>query len=281
MRNILALVFLLALVAAPVLADDWSQSFVVTGTPDVRIHTDDGAIKLLSGATGKVEASVHATGYTRGKDYDVQVSQSGNRVDVTVHRRHETFGIFNWGGAGRSIEVRVVVPHSTNVQLNSGDGRVTLNDVAGTIRVTTGDGAIEAARLSGSVELQTGDGKVTAGEIEGSLQAHTGDGILNVQGRFQALNVETGDGLVDVRVENGSTMQRSWSIRSGDGKVTLTLPASFAADLDAATQGGRIDSDFSGNSAQERSRFKARLNNGSDLLTVRTGDGNITIRRVK
>lgn len=280
MRNVFCLLFLIILLAASAPADDWSQSFNVTGTPNVRLQTNEGSIKVSPGAAGKVEASVHAVGYTRGPDYEVQVSQSGNRVEVNVRRRGEFFRWLEFGGtARRSIEVRLLVPHSANLDLSSGDGGVTVDDVAGTIRISTGDGSIQARRLSGSVELRTGDGQVTAELTEGSLQAHTGDGSITARGRFQGLNLETGDGQVDVRVEEGSAMQRSWSVRTADGSVWLALPASFAADLDVLTRDGHIDSDFPGNPQRDRSRFQARLNNGTHLLTIRTGDGSITIRK--
>lgn len=280
MRTVVFPMFLLALLAAPATADDWSQSFAVAGTPNVRLQANEGSVKVSSGAFGKVEASVHAVGYTRGRDYDVQVNQSGNRVEVNVRRRGGPFGWLEFGGtARRSIEVRLLVPRSTNLDLSSGDGGVTADDIAGTIRITTGDGSIQVRRLSGSIELRTGDGQVTAEAAEGSLQAHTGDGSITARGRFQELNLESGDGQVDVRVEDGSAMQRSWSVRTGNGSVSLALPASFAADLDVVTQDGHIASDFPGNPRRDSSRFQARLNSGTHLLTIRTGDGSITIRK--
>ncbi len=278
MRKVLFLLCVVALLATAALADDWAQGFNVSGTPDVRLRVNDGAIRVHSGADGKVEASIRAAGYTRGRDYEVQVSQSGSRIDLNIRRRTD-FRWFNWGaGPQRSFEVDLVVPRAANLDLNSGDGSVKVDDVAGNLRVGTGDGSIEVSRVKGNIELRTGDGHVTA-DAEGSLQAHTGDGAVTARGRFQALTLETGDGHLDVRVDEGSTMQRGWSIRTGDGGVTLSLPASFAADLDVATQDGHIDSDFSGNS-QNHNRFQSRLNNGTHLLTVRTGDGGIRIRRM-
>lgn len=278
MRKLLFVMCVVALAATAALADDWAQNFKVSGTPDVRLRVNDGAIRVHSGADGKVEASIRAVGYTRGRDYEVQVSQSGDRINLNIRRRTE-FGWFNWGaGPHRSFEVTLVVPPAANLDVNSGDGSVKVDDVAGNLRVGTGDGSIEVSRVRGNIELRTGDGHVTADWAEGSLQAHTGDGAVTARGRFQALTVETGDGHVDVRVDEGSAMQRGWSIRTGDGGVTLALPGSFAADLDVATQDGHIDSDFSGNS-QNRTRFQSRLNNGTHLLTVRTGDGSIRLRR--
>jgi DUF4097 and DUF4098 domain-containing protein YvlB len=275
MKRILFLVAVAFFVAGAAAADDWSQTFGVSGTPDVHLRVNDGTIKVSSAPGRNVQAAVHAVGYTRGRDYEVQATQTGSRIDLNIRIRSEGFRLFNWGS--RSLEVRLVVPATTNLDLDSGDGQVTVADVAGTLRARTADGDIDVRRVRGDLELRTGDGRVTVDSVEGSLLAHTGDGSISARGRFQGLSLETGDGSIDVRVENGSAMSRAWSIRTSDGTVELGLPAGFAAYLDASTSDGDIHSDFPG--TPHGGRFEARLNSGAYLLTVRSGDGSISIRR--
>jgi hypothetical protein len=102
---------------------------------------------------------------------------------------------------------------------------------------------------------------------------------MRIGGRFHTLSLETGDGSVDVRVAAGSKMDRGWSLTTGDGALSLALPAAFAGELDVVTHGGHIDSDFPGDMREENSRLQARLNNGAHLFRVRTGDGSIRIRK--
>jgi hypothetical protein len=72
-------------------------------------------------------------------------------------------------------------------------------------------------------------------------------------------------------------------LRTRDGSVSLRLPQDIAADLDAHTGDGRIDSDFpvtvSGSSLTDSKSVRGRLNGGGPLLEIRTGDGSIHISR--
>ncbi len=118
--------------------------------------------------------------------------------------------------------------------------------------------------------------------MKGSLNAHTGDGHVTVGGRFDELNVETGDGHVSATVDSGSAMKSNWNVRTHDGRVTVELPATFSADLDAHTGDGRIRADLQGANTHDRDRpdrhdFRTRLGSGGHLFTIRTGDGGIRL----
>jgi len=269
-----AMVFCLA--AGLCLADDWSQSFEVSGTPDVRIKVNDGHIKVTTGSASEVQVMVRARGYERDKDYKVRPVHSGNRVEVEIDLKP-----LERIGGNRSFEVQVTTPIAANLDLETGDGHVSLEKIKGTIKARTGDGHISAGDLEGPVEFRTGDGHISSGSIRGSLFARTGDGHISASGRFAKLDAETGDGHVEIRVEEGSVMSGHWNLRSGDGRVAITLPAGFVADLDASTSDGRIHSDFPGTVSrrEDASDLRAKLNGGGNLITLRTGSGNVSISR--
>jgi hypothetical protein len=72
-------------------------------------------------------------------------------------------------------------------------------------------------------------------------------------------------------------------VRTGDGSVTLRLPDGFAADLDVHTGDGHITMDFpvtieSGASLKQNA-IRGKINGGGQLLEIKTGDGNVTLRR--
>ena len=74
-------------------------------------------------------------------------------------------------------------------------------------------------------------------------------------------------------------MSDSWSIRTGDGNVTLQLPRDFQADLELHTGDGHIDMDFpvASSGKVNRSNVHAKLNGGGSPLNARTGDGSIRV----
>jgi hypothetical protein len=95
--------------------------------------------------------------------------------------------------------------------------------------------------------------------------------------------LETRDGSVVVRAERGTQMTDDWTVRSGDGSVTVEMPADFAAEIDAETEDGTVRADLeiegaSDRRGDDRRRLRGRLGAGGHLLRVRTGDGSIRLR---
>jgi hypothetical protein len=116
----------------------------------------------------------------------------------------------------------------------------------------------------------------------------TGDGGVNVTGRLTSVKLHTGDGSIVYRAEPGSEMSDNWDITTGDGGVTLYLPAGLDAELDAHTGDGSIRNDLDVESSAEENRrdskeerrrtLRGRIGGGGKQIRVRTGDGTIRLR---
>ncbi len=258
-------------------AEDWSKTFDIKGSPDVILRTNDGHITVKTWNQPKVQATLIATGYTRD-DYDVEPSQSGDKVQITIRKRNRQF---TWDWGNRTFRLEVIMPAKGTLDAQTGDGHVEVSDLSGNIQVNTGDGHISGRDLQGAVKLKTGDGHITLSRLKGSLSARTGDGHVSVEGRFEELDVETGDGHVSATVESGSAMKNNWNVRTRDGRVSVELPATFAGEVDARTGDGRIRADLqgisSGDRRSDRHDFRTRLGSGGHLFTIRTGDGGIRL----
>ena len=264
------------------------RRFSVNGTADVRVTTFDGSIQIQSWDRPEVLVEVEKRGPTKAivESLQVIVQQKGNLIELEVKRpKNETLsGIgFNQSAYARLI---VSVPTTTNVRALSGDGSIRVDRVNGRIDLRTGDGSIRASEVSGDLTFDTGDGSVVVERAEGKLAVDTGDGSVTVGGRIATLKLHTGDGSVVYRAEPGSTMGTPWEITTGDGSVTLYLPADFGAELDAHTGDGRIINDLERleplekAERDERSRrtLKGTIGSGGPLLRVRTGDGAIRFK---
>jgi len=66
---------------------------------------------------------------------------------------------------------------------------------------------------------------------EGRLTLDTGDGGVNVTGNLSGLRFHTGDGSIVYRAQPGTTMSEDWDITTGDGGVSLYLPAEFGFSI--------------------------------------------------
>jgi Putative adhesin len=261
------------------------KRFVVEGKPDVKLSTRDGSIEIRSWDHPEVLVVIekHAFSKEAAAGIEVSSSQDGNHVSVEVKLpREEKLGWF-WGGLG-SAKLIVSLPAASDVQATTGDGSIDLEGVGGAISLRSGDGSIRARGVSGTLAARSGDGSIRLDDIKGAIDANTGDGSIAVAGAFSGVRARSGDGSVAVHAQAGSATETDWDISSGDGSVSLEIPETFGAELDARTGDGGVRlegitlSNVSGDLG--RNRAAGRLGAGGRALRVRTGDGSIHLRRV-
>jgi DUF4097 and DUF4098 domain-containing protein YvlB len=259
------------------LGDEWHRTYNVSGKSAVHIETNDGAVRVSTWEGKQIEARVETTGW-RIDDNEVRIieRQVGDRLELEARVPN-----FHWnsGFRNRSLRIELRIPLESDLSIRTGDGSVETDNNVGSVDIHTGDGHIKVNRARGAIRLSTGDGHIEATGLDGRLEATSGDGHIQIEGRLDSLNLNTNDGTIDARVSRGSRMSTNWSIRTGDGDVTLRLPEDFQADLEMHTGDGRIRTDFPivASGRLGRSDIHGKLNGGGPPLTARTGDGSIHI----
>jgi len=260
-RIALALLALGLSATLPAFADEWSKTYTLSGKPDLRIETSDANIRVTTWDQNTIEAKVITTRYKIGEDgIRVNEHQNGDTVEIEVRYPHHNFSV-EWGQ--HHVDIVIQMPREGRVNLRTGDGKI---DIAG---------------LKGEMDLHSGDGSENLDGVEGKLHASTGDGHITAHGRFDELELKTGDGHVDVRATNGSSLAAGWRLETGDGNVSLELPGDLAADVDLHTSDGHIDLDLpvTAEGKVRENEIRGKLNGGGSLLTIRTGDGSIHLRK--
>jgi hypothetical protein len=268
---------LAVLAASAAGADEWTHQYPLKGGAELHVRTDDGSVRIETGIGSEIDARVTTVGWRIAPgEVTITESQTGDRVDIEVRLPKDRPG---WGTGHRSITVALRVPKQADLTVHTGDGSIEAQPVSGHLDLSTGDGSITADGLQGAIRLHTGDGSIRATGLSGRLEADTGDGHMNVRGRFDVLDLRTGDGGIEATAEAGSKVEAAWSLRSGDGSITLRLPEGFGADLDAHTGDGGIDLDkpvmVTGTISPNTVRGK--LGAGGLPLQVHTGDGAIRL----
>jgi DUF4097 and DUF4098 domain-containing protein YvlB len=177
-----------------------------------------------------------------------------------VRYPHHNFNI-EWGQ--HKVEIIIQMPREGQVNLRTGDGKIEVNG------------------LKGEMDLHTGDGAVTLDAVDGKLHATTGDGHIRASGRFDELDLKTGDGHIEARANSGSSLASGWRLETGDGNVSLEVPGDMAADVDLHTSDGHIDLDMPVTTAGKirENEVRGKLNGGGSMLSIRTGDGSIHLRK--
>jgi hypothetical protein len=257
MKRLSVLILLACAAALPAAADDWTKTYTLTGQPDLRIETSDANIRVTTWDQNTIEAHVITSRYKIGEGgIHIDDHQTGDSVEIEVRYPHHniTFGSYE-----RRVEINIQMPR---------EGRVNLH---------TGDGKIELTGLKGDMTLHSGDGSENLDSVDGKLHASTGDGHIRASGRFDELDLKTGDGHLDVRAAAGSTLSTGWRLETGDGSVSLEVPADLNADVDLHTSDGHIDLDLpiTTQGGMRQHEIQGKLNGGGGLLSIHTGDGSI------
>jgi DUF4097 and DUF4098 domain-containing protein YvlB len=261
MRSICLSLFVAALAfTAFAHADDWSKTYDLTGKPELRVETHDANVRIESWDQNKIEARVTTRGWHIGSGgLEIVEHQQGNAVEIELRQPHHTH--FSIGIENRRTELEIRMPRSAKVNVHSGDG------------------AVSAKGLEGELEFATGDGRLEIEDVDGSLRAHTSDGSVRVSGRFDVLELRTSDGRVEVEAQPGSQLREPWVVRSSDGSVTLRLPGNLAADVALHTSDGSITTNIpiAVEGSFGRHDVHGKMNGGGKLLTVHTSDGSVTL----
>ena len=245
--------------------DRESNTFNVSAAPRVRVETFDGAVSVH--AWDKNEVSYTAT-KRAADDREMQgikltAQGSGGEVNIRADfdKSHARVYSEKGGGvvysSGAEVEFDLYVPRNATLFVSSGDGRLRVEGVSGEVELRTGDGPIDVTGARGRLRAETGDGRIRVEDFEGDAEARTGDGRITLDGSFTRLAARTGDGTISLSLPEGAnaTLETDASSVYNDGVAVAETP-----------------------DAEARVR-RWRVGGGGNVLTLRTGDGQIILRR--
>jgi DUF4097 and DUF4098 domain-containing protein YvlB len=265
------------------------KQFAVSATDpvDLRIQTFDGVIAIRSWDRNEVLVEIERRGPDQASAEALVVNQSqeGNRIVIEAPdpgRRRNVVGFGGW--VPQSVNLTVTAPRRVQLVARTGDGRIDIRDLEGTVDVNSGDGRIAASNVNGQLQAHTGDGQIQIESVTGRVAADSGDGPIEIAGRLNELTVRTGDGSVRVDAAEGSVMKGDWRITTGDGRIVMRVPTGFNAEVDASTGDGYVRVDGVSNPSRdgderEQRRVVGRLGSGGSTLQLRSGDGSIEVGR--
>ena len=223
---------------------------------DVRVSTIDPRgrkITIDPGTNGgasvrgwdKDEVEVHARMQGQGRSQrdaddalrDIRLSVGGSTIRATSEGRNERSG---------SVEFVVYVPRQTDLEIETTNGPIGIDDVSGAMTLTAVNGPISLRGVGGDIRARAQNGPLTV-ELTGSRWSGEG------------LNAET-----------------------VNGPATLSVPRDYNAELETGTENGPAYVDFPMTvNIQGRltHRIRATLGRGGAPVRVVTTNGPLTIER--
>jgi len=253
----------------------------------LKIEMDGGSIDVEGHEAEEVRVDARSSGFA-ADSVRFELDEDGGRDLRLSIRSSGLMGLF-----GARVRLHVRVPTRFSVDLRTGGGDVTVEEVEGEVRARSGGGGVEVNRIVGPVEIETSGGRIRADAVRGELRARTSGGSINVADASGGLDVETSGGPLELRDVSGPVRARTSGgsievrfsgspegfVETSGGGIEVEVVRGAGLRLDARTSGGRVslDRDFQVRGRVEPSLVEADLNGGGPRLELRTSGGHIEV----
>ena len=259
----------------------------------VRIGSPNGAIKVVAGRGSEVQIRAEKR-VSRGSVEDVGfvVRRTAGGITVCAVFRNEdecsAAGDYQgddlprrWSDDHRvSIDFTVSVPQGARIKVGTGNGAFAIEGVGADVIASTGNGRLDISGSSARVTASTGNGQVMIDGARGPVEVSTGNGPVHVASATGEITANTGNGAIDVAIDRLDP-PADLDLTTGSGRITVTAPAGFGAELRWRTGNGLVRTDFPLETTDRLSRSRGRgtIGNGNGRLEARSGNGDVVIRR--
>lgn len=295
-----------------------SVSLAKDGSVVVRNVSGDITIKTWNKAEVNIDALKvsKASSMEKAKEnadkVKIEVTEEGTTLRIEVDYPERGFR-----DASVSVHFNLMIPDkaSADAKSVSGDirasniggeakiesvsGDLTLESIAGFLKAHSVSGDVEATKaskgadcstVSGDVEIRdvVGDvflnsvsGEISAEQIKGGVDAESVSGDITLGGVTEGRQVKAKALSGTVKYMGEIYRDGRYHFNSHSGRITLSIPADAAFDLEARTFSGTIDSDFEIKIVGKISRKKlsGSVNGGGAEVVCKTFSGDIDLEK--
>jgi hypothetical protein len=281
------------------------ETYALPANGTVKIDSYRGFINVAVGDTPNVEIRVRSISQIEDKaeaqraldTLQLRIEQVGGQIQVIATNPSET-GIRLDIVELRKLEVyfEVVVPANCNLDLNTADGGITVDSLAGNMKARTetgsiffrqihGDveavsqaGDIVVSRCSGSVNLRANQGNVRIGTVGGRAVLETVNGDIEIMSAYSTVfaKVAAGDISAGFAQIDGAS-----SISTLVGDITAVLNPEENFSIKARSRWGKIISELAAGSVSgkvRRGRLTGDYRGGGPQIEIEAPGGSVWIK---
>ncbi|HEX7069814.1 MAG TPA: DUF4097 family beta strand repeat-containing protein [Rhodothermales bacterium] len=264
------------------IADVVEERFKVSSGGTLELDLDAGDIDVRRGNAGAVviRADRCASSREQLREHEMTAEKSGNNVEVVSRLGSDRgFSLFGRGRRSLRVVISAIIPSDYNIDFSTGAGNVVIRDAVGAVSGETGAGKLVLTSVRGPVEISTGSGNVELREILGQVDVQTGAGNVELRDVEGALSVQTGAGNVVAEIVRQPKSRTE--LQSGAGNVTVILAPSVRVDVEAVASVGSASTDFplKVEGSWMTKSFEGSINGGGPDILMRSGVGNVALRR--
>jgi DUF4097 and DUF4098 domain-containing protein YvlB len=244
---------------------------IPAGTIDVRVHDEPVTTARVTGS--------------RADDISVEFDErpSGDRLTVGTRGRKW----LGWLGVGMEVDVTLVVPEGTTLDVTTGSAGVEVTGSVAAITFRSGSGALRFDGVTGNVVTKTASGDVDGGDVRGSVRSNGASGDLSIGSVGRTCVCRSASGDLSIGRAGGDTQLASASgdveigvmtagktlIRTVSGDAEVGVVEGADVYLDLASTSGAVSCDLEPASGPIAGSAELSL----DVTSV---SGDVRIRRV-
>ena len=233
-------------------ADRIEQSFTVGTAPALQVDNFAGGVTVRPGPAGTIQVIAVKKGFSQSTRDRIQVQMTEQADGVLIKTERPS------GLSSGSVDLEIVAPADTRLQLHTGSGGVVAEDMAGPATVDTGSGGIDLLDVKAVERAETGSGGITVRGASGPIRLQTGSGGIEYEGAPQG----------ECRFHTGS------------GGIDLALPADLNARVDLSTGSGSIRVGFPVSGQVNPKDVQGTIGDGSEAtIYAETGSGSIELTK--
>ena len=179
-------------------------------------------------------------------------------------------------GRGGDVQISDVTGTATVNGEFSGD--VEFRNVGQTLRYLSSRTDLTAQQLAGRLAMDSGS--LEASGVRGPFDLTTRAKDINLDGFSHSVRISNTDGDIEMRAAGVPT--RPIEVQSNKGEIQLNIPSNSSFQIDATSQHGEVESDFSGpnlkvNSSGEAPSITGFYGKGGPTIRLSTAYGTIRL----
>jgi hypothetical protein len=263
----------------------------------LRVHNFNGPMVAVMSTDENAEVRAVKRGRYRSdriersdrySDIEFETRKLGNDILICALRPDDdcdedgisTHGDSDRNGRNQRAEFSIKVPKGVKLQIVTGNGEIETVGTGAGVVARSGNGAVHVDAHGDGVTASSGNGDVEVLGAGAPVNAHSGNGHIEVTTTLGPVQATSGNGNIDVEIGSLKT-QENMSFRSGNGRISLTLPGDYNGELESSTGNGHLISDFplSVEGRLDRQRVRATIGKGGPRLRMSSGNGNIVLRK--
>lgn len=224
-------------VVSVIAREQWSDTRTASaaGISRLWVNNDNGRVVVRGADTDQIVIDADYSRGLFGLDESVGTAGDQYRIDADC----PALGEWCW------VNYEITVPRHLDVEIDTGNGRVSVSGVDGAIDIDTDNGRVELADASGTVRAAADNGRIVGSDLASAVvdvETENGSIDLTFAEPPDSVTAATDNGSIDLALPDVEGDYNVVAPRTGNGGVEVNIASdpSSARVIETSTDNGSI-----------------------------------------